>query len=421
MFEYRKNNAVQSGPADAFSAARQFSQRSLHLSARHRCGVLAVVVAAVLGGCAQIPHGSMFSDDQQQQRQSALQPSLFISKDIDLIRVSGIVGSNVEAAMIRLRLASIYGAEMLIDGLKVDESIVGAEWFSAVLDTAEGMRDVEKFALTAENGQLTLDGNVQSQASADALAKYAASKLGQQLIVSNEIDYPGREANVLAQDATGEDTSREAITTATLLPLEGDTISSSQQQTVTDQQLTAQSIPSPAVSGTIPLPVTNSAVVLEQRSTASDGADLFVPPANDSIAGSVSAANDSDGDGIENSIDECNSRPGYPVDATGCQALDGMLKNVRFQGDGSKLTREAMGSLNNVARVMNEYPAARIAILSYTSDSGSALETRGQARDRARSVVGYLINKGVESTRLEAYAFGHINNSDDHIMIKEVD
>ena len=97
------------------------------------------------------------------------------------------------------------------------------------------------------------------------------------------------------------------------------------------------------------------------------------------------------------------------------------MKNVGFQDDGSTLTPEALTSLNNVARVMNDYPAARIAILAYTINFGSALETRGQARDRARSVVAYLINKGVEGERLVAYAFGHINDSDDQVKIKEVD
>ena len=366
-----------------------------------RKGLLAVAVVGVISGCTQNPHGKLFSNDSQLQ-QAALQPSLTVSRDIDLVRVDGVVGSDVEAAMIRLRLAAIYGAEMLIDDLQVDDRLNEAEWYTAVLDTAESMRDVEKFAISAVNGQLKLDGNMPTQASAEALATNATLAVGEQLTVSNEINYPGR----------------ESMATATLLPADN-------AAEVSTEQLTAQSIPSPSVSGTIPLPVTSSAVVLEQRTALNDNsdADLFVPPADSDIVRSASgvSANDSDGDGIANSIDECDSRPGYPVNAKGCQALDGLLKNVGFQGNGSELTPEAMVSLNNVARVMNEYPAARIAILSYTSNFGSALETRGQARDRARSVVGYLINKGVEGERLEAYAFGHINNSDDQIKIKEVD
>jgi len=394
MFENRKIKAVQ----------RNTSVPSSFL----RNGLLAIAVASVAGGCAQIPHGSMFSDDRQVQMQSSAQPSLAISRDIDLVRVTGTVGSKAEAAMIRLRVATIYGAELVIDDLQIDESLGSADWYNAVLDTADSMQDVEKFGLLVDRGELRLEGVMQSKASAEALANDAATALGQQLIVMNEFDYPGRDAEVLALQAEQvEETANED----TLLPA---------QQTESDQQLTAQSIPSPAVSSTIALPATNSAVVVKQRDSEPA---IFVPPADLGIVRSAKAGtiDDSDGDGIANSIDECNSRPGYPVNAKGCQALDGMLKNVRFQGDGSTLTREAMASLDNVARVMSQYPASRIAILSYTSNNGSALENRGQSRERARSVVGYLINKGVQGTRLEAYAFGHINNSDDHIMIKEVD
>lgn len=392
---------------------------TVSLSPALRKGFLTIAIAGLFSGCAKIPHGSMYSEDRQLQQQAALQPALSISKDIDLVRVSGLVGSGVEAAMIRLRVASIYGAEMLIDDLRVDESLMGAEWYSAVLDTAESMRDVEQFSITVENGQVRLDGKVQSQASAEALASNATSALGQQLVVSSEIDYPGRES-VIAQAATSEPAQPLAIATTTPLPVANNSNESLDQQVAAEQRLSAQSIPSPAVSSTLPLPVTTSAMVLEQRTAADNNNELFVPPA-DADSTSSNVTGDSDGDGIVDSMDECQSRPGYPVDAKGCQALDGMLKNVRFQDDSNQLSNEAMRSLNNVARVMNEYPAARIAILSYASNSGSPLETRSQSRDRARSVVGYLINKGVESTRLEAYAFGHINNSEDQIMIKEVD
>ena len=403
MFEYKINNTVQiKSEVMVAGSARgtAVSDQSFSLLPALRNGLLAVAVVSVISGCAQFQNNKLFSDDSQLQ-QSALQPSLAISRDIDLVRVNGVVGSVAEAAMIRLRVAAIYGPEVLIDELQVDERLSEAEWYNAVLDTAESMRDVEQFAITAENGQLTLNGSMPSQASADALANDAALASGQWLTVSNAISYP----------------PGETIATATPLPVES--------SAPTEQELSAQSIQSPAVAGTIPLPATNSAVVLEQRTALNDNsdADLFVPPADGGIvrsAGSVNA-NDRDGDGIANSIDECNSRPGYPVNANGCQVLDGLLKNVRFQGDGSSLTPEAMTSLNNVARVMNDYPAARIAILAYTSNFGSALETRGQARDRARSVVAYLINKGVEGERLEAYAFGHLNDSDDQIKIKEVD
>ncbi len=130
---------------------------------------------------------------------------------------------------------------------------------------------------------------------------------------------------------------------------------------------------------------------------------------------------DADGDGVMDHNDECDSRAGYPVDGKGCQVLDGYLKNVRFYGKTDKLTTRAMQSLDNLAEVMQEHPQSKIAVLSYTSNSGSPWEVRGQARERARSVVGYLVKKGIGKERLQAFAFGHMNGSGDQIMIKEVD
>jgi len=419
-----------------------------------RTVLLAVSVAGVIGGCSLIPHGSSLSGDRQNQTQASLQPSLSINRDIDLIRLNGEVSSTVEAAMIRLRASSIFGPEMLIDEIKINDNLPEAEWYTAVLDTLENMQDVEDFSITAENGELTLAGVVQSQQSAELVAANAASALQRQLVVSNEIDYPGRQLRVLAansalvsesgnndpvtseSDAATVATStpvantvepdelpldnngNEAQSDAAMIQSEGALISA-QPQSLTDQQFTAQSLPSPTVSGSIPLPATTSAVVLNKG----ENADVTLPLVDDGSSGPAigQLANDSDADGVINSIDECDTRPGYPVNAQGCQALDGILKNVSFDAETDELTGTAMGSLDNVAQVLLDYPAARIAIMSYTSNSGSAWETRGQARDRARSVVGYLINKGVESSRLEAYAFGHINNSNDRIIIKEVD
>ena len=318
MFEYKTNNTVQFKTEAMLAGSVRgtaVSDQSFSLLPALRNGLLAVAVVSVISGCAQFQNNKLFSDDSQLQ-QSALQPSLAISRDIDLVRVNGVVGSVAEAAMIRLRVAGIYGPEVLIDELQVDERLSEAKWYNAVLDTAESMRDVEQFAITAENGQLTLNGSMPSQASADALANDAALASGQWLTVSNAISYP----------------PSETIATATPQPVES---------TPTEQELSAQSIQSPAVAGTIPLPATNSAVVLEQRTALNDNSDtdLFVPPADRGIvrsAGSVNA-DDRDGDGIANSIDECNSRPGYPVNANGCQVLDGLLKNVGFQDDGLSL------------------------------------------------------------------------------------
>ena len=223
-------------------------------------------------------------------------------------------------------------------------------------------------------------------------------------------------ADTAVESGASLENDSEALSDTAMIETEGDFITG---QSKSEEELTALSLSSPAVANTIPLPATTSAVVLNNE----EATDIILVAANDNSSSSATQpfANDSDGDGVINSVDECDTRRGYPVNAKGCQALDGILKNVSFDADTDELTGSARGSLDNVARVLRDYPATRIAIMSYTSDTGSLEESRGQARDRARSVVSYLINSGVEGSRLEAYAFGHLNDSQDRIVIKEVD
>ena len=141
MFENKINNTVQVKSERMFAGSVRgsaVSDQSFSLLPALRNGLLAVAVVSVFSGCAQFQNSKLFSDDSQLQ-QAALQPSLAISRDIDLVRVNGLVGSAAEAAMIRLRVAAIYGPEVLIDELQVDERLSEAEWYNAVLDTAERM------------------------------------------------------------------------------------------------------------------------------------------------------------------------------------------------------------------------------------------------------------------------------------------
>lgn len=130
---------------------------------------------------------------------------------------------------------------------------------------------------------------------------------------------------------------------------------------------------------------------------------------------------DDDGDKVPDKHDACTGTSrGSPVDSQGCPYLNGYLKNVRFYGQTDKLTRRAMITLDHLAGIIRQDPQTRIAVMSYTSNSGSPWEMRDKARMRAKSVVGYLVQMGVDLSQLQAYAFGHVNGSGDQIVIREM-
>ena len=79
-----------------------------------------------------------------------------------------------------------------------------------------------------------------------------------------------------------------------------------------------------------------------------------------------------------------------------------------------------MLSLNNIVEIMGEHPKSKIAVLSYSQD-GLPSEMRVQARDRAYSVVDYLVGQGIDPARLQAFALSHRQGISEQILIKEVD
>ncbi|OED37718.1 hypothetical protein AB833_22515 [Chromatiales bacterium (ex Bugula neritina AB1)] len=564
-------------------------------------------------------------------------PTLSIAKDIDMVRLSGKLGTAGEIADIYERAAAIYGAHVIINELQLDESLPPAGWIDQVLYSAGSITHIDEFSLTASDGHLLVAGKVESPEVAETVSEFLSSAAGKSLSVSSDLSYPQIEEALIASSSPQHESTHSAaipesvelavaetsseppeveftVETTVIEPviqpvdtsvepvaqLAGPNAESAIQlsepavESVTGTPVAALFKSSTAVVSDNALPRASDApeenaeeqliaVTLPNNPTGSDSvifesetpaakinlpesaiaetlatqtqvaepligtpvaalfkgsgktmvsSDALVPAeekitetvmveAGESIAGvkvdipeNVAAGSiknspllkdepeqpaaavkvatpatslvvpqpgtpekkiigtpvselgasagkrpapaafgqpaensgllddapvprlaaartpasqnelmtdDADGDGVTDSYDECASRPGYPVNAKGCQVLDGYLKNVRFYGKTDKLTRRAMQSLDNVATVMQQHPQSKIAILSYTSNSGSPWELRGQARERARSVVGYLVNQGVEKDRLQAYAFGHMNGSGDQILIKEVD
>lgn len=68
---------------------------------------------------------------------------------------------------------------------------------------------------------------------------------------------------------------------------------------------------------------------------------------------------------------------------------------------------ESFAELNRVLAILNDQPKLKIEISGHTDDRGSLEYNKKLSRERAQSVVDYLIEKGVDKNRLtyEGYAF----------------
>jgi peptidoglycan-associated lipoprotein len=82
------------------------------------------------------------------------------------------------------------------------------------------------------------------------------------------------------------------------------------------------------------------------------------------------------------------------------------LPNIEYEFNKSVLTPEAKLSLNTLVTILLENPTLSIELGSHTDFRGSAEYNRKLAQARAESAVRYLIEKGIDASRMKAKGFG---------------
>ena len=83
-----------------------------------------------------------------------------------------------------------------------------------------------------------------------------------------------------------------------------------------------------------------------------------------------------------------------------------ILKNIFFDFDSANLLDESKAELQQLVRFLNENPSVNISITGHTDNVGTEAYNLNLSNDRARSVVDYLINDGIASTRVSYKGFG---------------
>ena len=132
--------------------------------------------------------------------------------------------------------------------------------------------------------------------------------------------------------------------------------------------------------------------------------ELAVVPVNPDTS---KDANDRDGDGISNSLDDCpDTAPGTPVNKAGCEIFNGVIEGVNFLSGSDTLTDLARASLDEVVATLDSFPEIRLSIEAHTDSRGDEAANLELSRTRALSVVRYLIAQGVSIERLRARAYG---------------
>ena len=123
---------------------------------------------------------------------------------------------------------------------------------------------------------------------------------------------------------------------------------------------------------------------------------------------------DRDGDGVIDRLDNCPDEKG-PPENQGCPRKQlvkitddklEILESVYFKTDRAEIEPRSFALLDNVAAVIKTHEQLRIQVEGHTDSQGEDAYNLKLSQRRAESVTTYLVNKGVEPSRLTPIGFG---------------
>ncbi len=122
---------------------------------------------------------------------------------------------------------------------------------------------------------------------------------------------------------------------------------------------------------------------------------------------------DTDGDGIPDNIDKCPKVPGVAIN-NGCpeikaetiKVFERALKGIQFETGKDVIKTQSFSILNNVVSIMKDNPSYKLQINGHTDNQGDDDKNQLLSEARAKSVMNYLINNGIEANRLSSAGFG---------------
>ena len=113
---------------------------------------------------------------------------------------------------------------------------------------------------------------------------------------------------------------------------------------------------------------------------------------------------DSDGDGVTDDKDQCPNTPkGATVDARGCWTYAAV---VMYDFDSAEIKSEAFPMLDEAVSILKKNPEIKVEIDGHTDNMGSAAYNMNLSERRAKAVMKYFVDKGVEAQRLTTKGFG---------------
>ena len=122
---------------------------------------------------------------------------------------------------------------------------------------------------------------------------------------------------------------------------------------------------------------------------------------------------DKDGDGVLDKDDQCPDVAGT-VANNGCpevtaevqKRLNDYARTILFNTGKSTLSPETTSVFVDIIGILNEYPNSKFTVEGHTDSVGSSATNQSLSEKRANSVRDFLIERGVDASRLTAVGYG---------------
>ncbi|MEY4110286.1 MAG: hypothetical protein RLZZ46_641, partial [Bacteroidota bacterium] len=123
---------------------------------------------------------------------------------------------------------------------------------------------------------------------------------------------------------------------------------------------------------------------------------------------------DTDRDGVTDRLDKCPQTPGSPA-TNGCPeisteikfTLDQVEKKLIFEDGKDIIKSESYSSLDELGNLLKQHQEWNVSIENHVSASeGNDSFTMSLSKDRAQAVKSYLMNRGVDESRVKTEYFG---------------